>query len=970
MRVRTSFSFRRATGTIAESLKRQQEIGYPAAIISDSSAFGYVGWLKATKKANTKPIFGIEINITPSIHEKKPATAPVTFYARNSMVPLHALIELSTAQFRYTPLLSWEDVSRIDPREITTVLGSRAALTPEVAREGTYLALSPSLARGQALRAKEKGIPLIASSENAYITEDQARTYEIAAGMNASTQSYPQHLLSADEWFKSVEHIVPTGEAIEAWANFEKVCGDLNPVIAAGQIYHPKRPATLHEMCEQGATRLNCDLNDPVYAARLERELNLIVDKGFEDYFYIIADLVAYARGVMLVGPARGSSCGSLVCYLLGITSIDPIPYGLLFERFLDPTRKDLPDIDIDFSETRRHLAFEHMANKYGPDHVARLGTVMRFGAKSALQEAAGALGIPRWEADKVLEGMIQRSSGDARALDTLIDTLRDTVNGSNFLNKYPEAEIAGKLEGLPKTSGQHAAGIILTDRPVVEYVAIDARTNSTQCDKKDAEELGLLKIDALGLTQLSVFEDCLELAGLPHTFLDNLPMDDQASFDVLNRGHYSGIFQMNGLAVQGLAKQIKVSEFNDIVALGALARPGPLVSGAAGSWVKRKNGTEQITYPHPTFEPHLRDTMGVISYQETIMSIGRHIGDLSFDDVAELRKAMSKSLGKEYFSKWGDKFVAGAVSKGMDRGPAQDVWDAMCTFGSWAFNKSHAVAYGMITYQCCYLKAHYPVEFAAATLSHEGKADRQIKILRELEQEGIGFIAVDAETSTDKWQVKKNKDGSKVLVGPLSAVHGIGGKAVDAIITARRSGLPIPPRYAKALANPKTPFKSLYPIRDGIARVCPDLSERNILSTPTEVIKINPGYDDEEYLVLGTFLKINPRDQNEEILKARRGGKEATGKTKFLNLQLADDTDVIFCKVGTWAFDKVARDIIDRGKPGVALYAVKLRLRGSKDGPAGFRGGDVLMTRYLGDLETGIIEDMNEAGGEEDDQN
>jgi DNA polymerase III alpha subunit len=252
----------------------------------------------------------------------------------------------------------------------------------------------------------------------------------------------------------------------------------------------------------------------------------------------------------MVVGPARGSSCGSLVCYLLNITTIDPIPFGLIFERFIDINRTDLPDIDIDFSDERRQLVFDYAEEKYGRAHVARLGTVGLFKPRSALKQAGASLRIPTWRIEKVLDSLIERSSGDARAMFALEDTLKGTEAGRAMLSEFPEALIAGRMEGHPANSSQHAAGIVITQEPVAEYVAVDARSKATMCDKKDAEVLNLLKIDALGLTQLSIFERTLKLAGLPDVsgWLEQLPLDDQAAFDVLNKQHFAGIFQFTGI--------------------------------------------------------------------------------------------------------------------------------------------------------------------------------------------------------------------------------------------------------------------------------------------------------------------------------------------------------------------------------------------------------------------------------------
>ncbi|MFN9115581.1 MAG: DNA polymerase III subunit alpha, partial [Bacteroidota bacterium] len=365
------------------------------------------------------------------------------------------------------------------------------------------------------------------------------------------------------------------------------------------------------------------DLSDPVYGERLNRELNLIAEKNFEDYFYLVGDACRWARKNMAVGPARGSSCGSLACYLLGITTVDPIPHGLIFERFIDVNRSDLPDIDIDFSDQNRHKMFDYMRQKYGAERVARLGAVAMFKGRSALQEAGAALKIPRWKLDAVVDSLIERSSGDSRVNDSLEDTLRETPAGTKLLTEHPQVLIASRMEGHPRHYTQHAAGVVVAAEPITKYVAVDGRTNAIMADKYDAEgRLGLLKIDALGLTQLSVFEDALALIGMTMEDLQRLPLDDQPAFDVLNNGHFAGVFQWNGNALQSLTKQIKVDRFDDIVAISALARPGPLATGGATQWAKRRMGESAPKDMHPLLAELTKDTYHVVIYQETVMTI------------------------------------------------------------------------------------------------------------------------------------------------------------------------------------------------------------------------------------------------------------------------------------------------------------------------------------------------------------
>lgn len=950
IKLKTGYSFRNAAGDLKDVISRLTEIGSEYAPITDrASTFGFNRWRKAAKEAGLKPIYGVELAVTDSINEKKPSADYWTFIANDEIGPVNRLMEKATTQFRYQPLLTVEQA--LETEGVTIITGTSPRIdfagSPQ---EGVFIPLAPSSPVSTVKSALAHGWPLAAVFDNRYVREGDEFFYEVLTGRGADIQTYAQHILSEDEWRESIAHHGLAPEAIEeALANSERIaalCSNVN--IPRASLPKPERPDTLENMCRAGALKVGCDLSDPVYEARLMRELELILAKDFEDYFYIVADICQWARARMIVGPARGSSCGSLVCWLLGITTIDPIPYGLIFERFIDINRDDMPDIDIDFSDQQRYMVFDYAYERYGRDKVARLGTVALFKPRSALQEVGTALSIPKWKCEAVGESLIERSGGDSRALQTLEDTLRTMPAGKDLLAEFPDAVIAARFEGHPRHYSQHAAGIVLADRPITDYVAVDHRTGATMCDKKDAEDgYNLLKIDALGLTQLSVFEDALELAGLPRDHLDTLPLDDQAAFDVLNRAQWSGIFQFNGQALQGITRQFKVDCFDDIVSVTALARPGPMSSGGAQEWVHRRSGQKPVTYPHPAFEPFMADTMGIVLYQEQVMEIGRQIGDLDWGQVTALRKAMSKSLGKEYFDQFGDPWKKGAIAKGVDPAQAEKVWDELCAYGAWSFNKSHSVAYGLISYWCCWLKAHHPFAFAAATLSHETDPMRQIQILREMVAEGYDYVPCDPEYSTAKWAIGY-RNGKQVLVGPLSSVKGVGPKMVQSILGARARGEPMPDRAKKLLQNPKTDIDSIWPIRDAFNRIMPDPLEMNIITPPTPIEKVQIKANDYDVVVFATLTKINPRDENEATLVAKRGYEVKGDKTASLNLNLTDDTDTIFGKIGRYDFERIGKPIVDRGRPGKALYAIKGRVRGG----GSFRMIMIKSVKYIGDMD------------------
>ena len=333
-----------------------------------------------------------------------------------------------------------------------------------------------------------------------------------------------------------------------------------------------------------------------------------------------------------------------------------------------------------------------------------------------------------------------------------------------------------------------------------------------------------------------------------------------------------------------------------------------------------------------------------MVTYQEQVIRIGREVGDLSWSDASALRNAMSKSLGKETFDKYGAKWKVGALAKGIPQAVVDKVWDDLCSYGSWAFNKSHAVAYGIVSYYCCWLKAHHPVEFAAATLSHTETIETQIEVLREMHAEGIDYVPVDAELSVANWTVGY-RDNKKILIGPLSSVKGIGPKIMSQILSAKARGEPLAGRALKLLSDPKTAIDDLWPIESRLKVIVPDLSARNIFTPPTLVKKVQPNGEIQEVVVLCTPSQINPRDENEPT-NIKKRGYEMKGPTAYLNLRLTDDTDTIFAKISRFDYATLAEDIVNRGRPGKALYAIKGQV------PKDFRMISVKQVKYLGDME------------------
>lgn len=927
--IRTGYSFRVAFGHLTDVTDRLVDIKWKHAPITDRmSTFGFNRWNKMCKKKGLIPVFGVELGVSPTWGDKLPRLDFWKFIAINSITAINELIGKASLAESKEPCLLYDDA--LNAKGVIKISGE-SLLIENLRRKPPadfYIGLSPAMPAGLYKEAKKRKLQFCAIPSNFYPKATDEETYRIALSRRSNTQTYPMWIVDDKEW-KEAMWFVSEADKSASLKNRDAILKRCAKVeLKKATLIKPEKKKTLRQMCIEGAKLKGVNLTDKVYSARLDRELMLIDQKKYEDYFYIIADMVQWARKRMCVGPARGSSCGSLVCYLLDITTVDPIPFGLLFERFIDLNRMDLPDIDIDFSDTRRKEVFEYAENKYGRDHVARLGTVGMFMSKSAINTTAIGLRIPQWKIDKVMDTSIKRSSGDSRAMLALTDTLQETENGRELLKEYPEVIIAGKMEGHPQNASQHAAGIVITDLPVNEYVAVDLRSRSVMCDKKDAEDYNLLKIDALGLTQMSVFERALELIGEGdnYRFFESLPLDDKKAFDVLNKGHFSGVFQFNGPALKQLTSQVKVEKLEDIVAITALARPGPLASGGTSMWVRVKNGQAPIADIHPRMTEATIDSLGVITYQEQVMKIAREIGGLSWEDTSTLRKAMSQSLGDEFFEQFWEKFKIGAVASGIEERVAREIWDNINTFGSWGFNKSHAVAYGLVSYYCCWLKAHYPVEFAAATLDAETDTDRIILILRELEAEGVGYVPFDIKLSGAKWQpVVKGK--KRYLVGPLTLIDKVGPAICNEIINAREAKKPLRDTLKKRLAEAKTAIDTLYPVKAALDRIAPDgLSEINIRTKPTLIKDLQDGVSYSDIVLIGILKKIAPRDENDSAKVAARGHR-LSGPSMALNMTLADDTGELLIKVGRKQYEEIGKPIQEKATAGKTIVAAKGRV-------------------------------------------
>ncbi len=896
---RTEYSFRECFGHVKEV------VAAGAIGIADPNSWGHVFFWKECRKVGRYPLLGVRFQVYETLEKTRDRGDEWIGYAKGSagLPALYKLVELSEQQFHYKPRLTYDQLR--EHAVAVCWLGAPWDFRPDFSY---YAHLHPGNTSFHTLGCSLS--PVAASSDNFYPTPGDEEAYRLFALRGGVIRGEPMHLLGTERLitefgFEAVDN------AAQIWEDYQ-----VREMPVATNVEFPindPMKAIMNTCLEQAHIR---DLDSDVYMDRMERELQLIEEKGFGHYFLVIADMCDYAKQHMLVGPARGSSAGSLVCYLLGITEVDPIPHGLIFERFIDVNRFDFPDIDIDFPDDYRDMVFDYIANKYGADRVARLGTIMQYKPKSALTDFSKVLNVPDWETQAVKDAIIERSGGDARLSFCLEDTLNLLDVGKELVKKYPQIALAGRVEGHARQTGQHAAGVIICNEPITHFCG-KSRNGVAQIEKKGSELLNMLKIDALGLRTLTVLQDAAEVAGMDFRDFYTLPLDDEEAFNVLNSEKYAGIFQFEGASLQGVVRQTRVENFNDIAAATALARPGPLNSGGTADYIERRTGQKSPTYLHPLLEGITKETFGVIIYQEQVMICTRKLGNFSWADTANIRKLMSNREGDESFMKFETLFIDGAQQNGLPEKEARKIWDGFVTFGSWAFNKSHAVSYGLVSYWCCWMKAHHPGAFAVGCLRHARDPETALRLLRELDREGLKYTPVDPAKSALNWSL--GEDGR--LLGGLLNVKGIGEKHAMTIINCRVNDIKLPPGLQKKMDNPETPYDELFPVTDKFRDVYENPKGHKIKEAMLCFCNdVQESGEESEHIVIGRLVRKSIRDLNEESSVLKRGGKILKTDTMKMTFLIEDDTGMLLCSIGRYKYKHMGKPLIESVSPGEFL--------------------------------------------------
>jgi DNA-directed DNA polymerase III PolC len=897
LKLHTEYHFGQTYAKIDRVIQRLKDIGCTAAGIVDSSTWGHIPWHKACVAAGIQPILGVELIVSDENEQTK-----MWFLAKNQE-GLKELYNFNSNAYHNTitnqyqqklPRLYTHDVVEISKTN-NIVIFAGDILDGEFLKEvEAVVDLNPS---SLILNAKKKALAskynlrIVETSDNAFCYEEDEEPFAIIS--KAGRKMTKQHILEELKFQEQAEMI-----ALQ--------CPMFN--LRKAPMIHEE--GDLEALCREGIKYRKMEgIWNEVYEDRLKYELDLIASKSFTSYFIIVSDMVRYAKQHMLVGPSRGSSAGSLVCYLARITEIDPIPPGLYFERFIDVSREDLPDIDLDFPDKKRHIVFEYMEKKYGTSNVAHIGTISVYKPKSALITTCKALDIPSAMIYNVKTAMIERSIADARATNCLEDTLTGTDPGREFIKMYPDAIIATKLEGHASHVGVHAAGLLICNDMITNYATVDAE-GIAHCDKHAAESLNLLKIDVLGLRTLSVIED----TGINIDWY-NLPVDDPEVLSMFGSGRLCGLFQFEGNAMRSLAKLVEFKSIAEVDNVTALARPGPYGAGIVYDYVDRKNG-KPYTALHPLVEECMRETCGLPLYQEQTFAIVRNIGKFNWEETTFIRKGISKRMGTEFFEKFIPRFIAGAATLGIPEAEAMKTWKLINAMGSWQMNKAHTYSYAVISYWCAYLKKYHLLEFAASTLRNAKDDDSALELLRELGREGVQFTPFDIEKSEETWCVK---DG--MLLGGFTALIGIGDSNATKFVALRNEGKLSAKDREKILAK-KSKFDDIFPFHNNYGHIYANPKKYNVdCDKVSDICEFEEGMRHGcERVFIAELVHKNPRDINEEMFVKRRGGKIEGAPFAFIDLKFRDDTELIGARIGRFDFERCGRTLMDTVPVGAHL--------------------------------------------------
>ncbi len=854
LHLHTHYSLLDGANRIPELVAQTKKLGMDAVAITDhGNLYGAIEFYRECKAAGINPVIGYEAYLAPGDRRdkkggvQKEAYSHLTLLAKNN-VGFRNLIKLSSIAFLegfyYHPRIDREVLEAHSEGLIClsgclagefnqTILKNRPADAGKLAQwfakvfpDDFYIELQNN---GIDLQdactpvavdiANKLGLPLVATADAHYLCVDDAEAHDVLFCINTRRKrdprkkQYPEGRLPNPYYVRTPQDmydLFPGHEAAVARSHeiASKVDIDIDfkkrhfPVFK--QPPHQTPDEYLRELCEHGIRARYGDAPRPDVWDRLDHELGIISRMGFASYFLIVWDFVRFARAEGIPCMARGSACGAVVSYVLHLSHVDPIDYDLLFERFLDPSRSEAPDIDIDFCQDRRERVIQYVRQKYGAESVAQIGTFGTLAAKAALKDVGRVLDIPLDRVNAMCKLVPMKGAISL----TLKDALEQSPDFRKAYDTDPDCrqwvDIARKLEGMNRGVGTHAAGVVIANGPITDYVPVQRATKkddgqstsdavvTTQWEMGDIEKVGLLKMDFLGLRTLTLLDNTLKLIKRTRGVdidVHTLPLDDAGTYDLLQRGDAKGVFQFESDGIRELLKRMKPDNIRDIVACTALYRPGPLEGGMVDEYIECKHRRKQPEYAHPIMEEVLSETFGVMCYQEQVMRILNRMGGIGLSSAYACIKAISKKK-MDIIDERRVDFVAGAGRLGMSAGTAADIFSLIVHFGGYGFNKSHSAAYAHVTYHTAYLKKYYPAEFMAALLSSEiddgNKRDMLVDHIADARRMNVQVLPPDVNKGQPDFDVV----GGKIVFG-LTAIKGLGRGAAEEIVRARAAGGP-----------------------------------------------------------------------------------------------------------------------------------------------------------------------------------
>ena len=842
LHLHTEYSLLDGACRIEQLVRRVKELGQTAVAITDHGVmYGVIDFYRACKAAGVKPVIGCEVYVAPRtrfdrVHELDASARHLVLLCRNEegyrnlsymvsmaftegfyikpRIDLDLLREHSKGLIALSACLAGEIPRRLRNGDYEGAKAHALEMRELFGEDGYYLEIQDhhipeqqAVVAGILRLSRETGIPLAATNDCHYLTREDAAMQDVlmCVQMGKLVEDQDRMRFETDEFFvKSEEEMRALfPNCPEAIDNTQKIVDLCNVDFQFGTYHLPefKLPegetdgdVYFEKLCWQGFAR-RYPAGGEALKDRLRMEMGVIRQMGFVDYFLIVSDFIGYAKehGIP-VGPGRGSGAGSMVAYCLRITDVDPIRYGLIFERFLNPERVTMPDIDIDFCIRRRQEVIDYVSRKYGEDHVVQIVTFGTMKAKAAIRDVGRVLNLPYVEVDNIAK---QVPFDPKMTLDkalVLSKGLSDLYNGDERVKEL--VDMARKLEGMPRNASTHAAGVVITKRPVYEYVPLATNDGQpvTQYTMTTIEELGLLKMDFLGLRNLTVLDDAVKMVRqeLPGFQLEDIPDDDMAVYQMLSEGKTSGVFQMESAGMTGVGVGLKPKSIEDICAIIALYRPGPMDS--IPRFLACAQDPTKVTYKHPALEPILANTYGCIVYQEQVIEIFRKLAGYSLGQADMVRRAMSKKKEKDVQRERGTfihgdpkRGIPGCQANGIPEAVAQSIYDEINDFAHYAFNKSHSLAYAIVAYQTAWFKCRHPRQYMAALLTSVlDSQDKVAEYIAECRENGIALLPPDINESGTAFTVS----GENIRFG-LAALKGVGMGFTAAVLAEREKGGP-----------------------------------------------------------------------------------------------------------------------------------------------------------------------------------